>query len=293
MIIGMEDKAMQNIQSVQDFFKRFPTDDACLEHLMDVRYGLTLDCPKCGKKTTYHRINGIPAFGCQCGHHIHPMAGTPFTDSHTPLQKWFYAMYLFTTSRHGVPAKEIQRQISVTYKTAWRMAHEIRKYMGKVDGNTKLQGHVEADETLMGAPKPGKRGRGAAGKTIIFGMIQRGGDLMTEVVPNVKRSTLLPIIKENIKKGSTVSTDEFTSYDSLAHEGFKHGVCNHGAKQYANGIYSTNSVEGFWSHFKRSVKGTHVHISPKHLPKYLGEFEFRYNLRSTPSLMFSRLLKAF
>lgn len=125
--------------TVQDFFKRFPDDDACLEHLMQIRFGYELDCPKCKRRGKFSRIKKLPAFQCAwCGHHIHPMVGTPFEKSRTPLQKWFYAMYLFTTTRHGVSAKELQRQLSVTYKCAWRMAHEIRKYMGKVDGDDGL-----------------------------------------------------------------------------------------------------------------------------------------------------------
>jgi transposase-like protein len=110
----------------------FPDDGACLDHLMEARWGRQIECPKCWKKGRFARIAKIPAYSCPwCGHHVHPMVGTPFENSSTPLQKWFYAMYLFTTSRHGVPAKELQRQLGVTYKTAWRMAHLIRLYMAK------------------------------------------------------------------------------------------------------------------------------------------------------------------
>lgn len=117
--------------TINDFFSRFKDDSSCLDHLMQVRYGESIDCPKCGKRGKFSRIKKLPAYQCAwCGHHIHPMSGTPFEHSRTPLQKWFYAMYLFTTSRHGVPAKELQRQLGVTYKCAWRMGHEIRKYHG-------------------------------------------------------------------------------------------------------------------------------------------------------------------
>ena len=155
--------------TVQELFKRFPNDDSCLNHLMGLRYGESLDCPKCGKHGKFSRIKKMPAFQCAwCGHHIHPMAGTPFHRSRTPLQKWFYAMYIFTTSRHGVSAKELQRQLGVTYKCAWRIAHQIRKYMGKVDGDDNLSGHVEIDETYIGGHRKGKRGRGASGKTVVL-----------------------------------------------------------------------------------------------------------------------------
>ena len=285
---------MKTVLTIQDFFKRFPDDDSCLAHLMKVRFGNKLDCPKCGKLGKFHKLRNIPAYECQwCGHHIHPMAKTPFEDTHTKLQKWFYAMYLFTTSRHGVPAKELQRQLGVTYKTAWRMAHEIRKYMGKVDNGTNLSGHVEADETLFGGRHKGIRGRGAIGKTVIFGMVERGGDVMTKVVPDVTRKTLHGIIETNVQKGSTISTDEFRSYGTLDKKGYVHGTVQHGTKEYVRGIHHVNSVEGFWSQLKRSIKGTHIHVSHKHLSKYLREFEFRYNMRLTPWMMFSRLLTAF
>ncbi len=118
---------------------------------MTIRYGKELECPKCKKASKFHRIKKQPAYSCQfCGHHIHPMVGTPFEKFRTSLQMWFYAIYLFSTSRHGVPAKELQRQLGVTYKTAWRMGHEIRKYTGAVDGDEPLGGHVEIDETMLG-----------------------------------------------------------------------------------------------------------------------------------------------
>ena len=222
------------------------------------------------------------------------MVGTPFERSRTPLQKWFYAMYLFTTSRHGVPAKELQRQLGVTYKTAWRMGHQIRKFMGAVDGDPPLSGHVEADETYIGGRRAGgKRGRGAPGKTVVFGMLERDGDIMTRVVPNVRRATLERHIVENIKGGTTVSTDELKSYAKITRFGYDHGTVNHSADQWVDGIYHVNTAEGFWSRLKNSIKGTHVHVSAKHLPKYLGEFEYRFNMRHHPEAMFARLLLSF
>lgn len=275
--------------------QRFPDDSACLEHLMAVRFGDVFPCPKCKKEGKFHRIKKIPAYACQfCGHHVHPMAGTPFARSSTPLQKWFYAMYLFTTSRHGVPAKELQRQLGVTYKTAWRMGHEIRKYMADVDGDDGLSGHVEIDESYIGGRdnhvgRPGKKSR----KTAVLGMVERDGDLMTKVVPNARKNTLLPLIRRNIVKGSTVSTDELHAYRNLPKMGYTHGSVQHNIKQYVKGIHHTNSIEGFWSRLKNSIRGTHVHVSRKHLPKYLGEFEYRYNMRKSPKYMFERLLGAF
>lgn len=280
--------------TITDFFQRFPTDDACLEHLMHIRYGEHVECPKCGKTSRFARIKKLPAYSCpHCGHHIHPMAGTPFERSRTPLQKWFYAMYLFTTTRNGVSAKELQRQLGVTYKTAWRIGHEIRKYMAHVDGDGPLGGRniVEADESYIGGYTP--KGRGGKGKTTVFGVVERGGDVIARVVPNRREFTLVPHILEHVRRGSRIATDELLSYSKLPEEGYHHGTVNHSAKEYVNGPVHTNTIEGFWSWMKRQIDGTHVWVSRKHLPKYLGEMEFRFNLRKRPELMFETLLMAF
>lgn len=286
---------MADTITVQDFFRQFPTDDACLDHLMKVRYGEPLKCVKCGREAKFHRVKKRPVYECAwCGHQVSPMEGTPFERTHTPLQKWFYALYLFTTTRHGVPAKELQRQLSVTYKTAWRMGHEIRKYMAWVDGDDALDGHVEVDETMIGGRRSGgKRGRGAPGKTVVFGMLERGGDVLTRVVQDVRRKTLEAHILDNIKRGARISSDELASYAKLSAHGYAHDSVNHSADEWVRGDTHVNSLEGFWSRIKNSIRGTHIHVSRKHLPKYLGEFEYRHNMRKSPSLMFPRLLFSF
>ena len=287
---------MAKTPTVQEFFAQFPDDDTCLEHLMMLRFGNPLECPKCGNEGQFAKLKKLPAYACPtCGHHIHPMVGTPFERSHTPLQKWFYAMYLFTTSRHGVPAKELQRQLGVTYKTAWRMGHEIRKYMALVDGDPPLGGHVEADEAYIGGVQPSKRqkGRAAWGKTIVFGMVERDGDAITRVVQNAGKEALMPHIARHVIPGTRISTDEFVTYQGLSKLGYPHKTVNHSKKEYVRGRTHTNTVEGLWSLLKRSIRGTHVHVSAKHLPKYLGEFEYRWNMRRAPERMFDRLLASF
>ncbi len=224
------------------------------------------------------------------------MVGTPFERSRTPLDKWFYAMYLFTTSRHGVPAKELQRQLSVTYKTAWRMGHEIRKHMARVDGDPPLTDHVEIDETYIGGRKPkikGFTGRGAKGKTVVMGILERDGEVFTKVVPTAGRKSLIPPIIERLMAGTRISTDEWGAYRILKQLGYDHETVNHSADEWVRGATHVNSIEGFWSQLKRSIRGTHVHVSAKHLPKYLGEFEYRYNMRKHPEVMFARLLLSF
>ena len=278
----------------REFITLYPTDEACLEHLFNVRFGQGHACPKCNKKSNWFRFEAERAYACQwCGHHLHPTAGTLFEDTRTPLQSWFYAFYLFTTSRHGVPAKELERQLGVTYKTAWRMADLIRKHMAQIDDEWPLFGDVEIDETYVGGQRPGVRGRGAANKTVVFGMMQRKGQVMTKVVPDCKRKTLQPIIEENVLDGSTVHTDELTSYKGLKKAGYNHKTVNHGIHEYVLDGTHVNGLENFWKHLKGSIRSTHIHVSKKHLHKYAKEFEYRFNQRENPSAMFPALISQF
>ena len=157
--------------TIIEFMKLFPNDDACLEHLFQARFGVGINASVAATLASTSGCTKLPAWTCSCGEHVHPMVGTPFYRSHTPLQKWFYAMYLFTTTRHGVPAKELQRQLSVNYKTAYRMGMQIRKYLAYVDADPPLGGHVEIDETLVGGKKRRQQGRNAEYKTIVLGMV--------------------------------------------------------------------------------------------------------------------------
>lgn len=290
-----------NVQtlSVRDFFARFPTDEACLQHVMEVRYGLRHQCAKCGRDSTSHRLADRPAYSCaHCGHHVYPCAGTIFQDSRTPLQVWFYAIYLFIATRHGVSGKELQRTLGVTYKTAWRMGQQIRVLMDKADGEAVLRGHVEIDESYVGGHRPGKRGRGAAGKTIVMGMKERGGRLETAIIPDVKKDTLREVVLENVQRGATVSTDELYSYGLLALDGYQHGAAKHGAKEWSrydeqHGVtHHTNSVENFWRLFKNAIRSTHIHVSRKYMDRYLNEFAFRSNHRAIGNAMFDLLTAA-
>jgi transposase-like protein len=268
---------------------------------MDVRYGKRSQCAKCLKDSEFYKIAKRPAYACKfCGHHIYPCAGTPFENTRTPLQMWFYAIYLFTTTKHGVPAKELQRQLGVTYKTAWRMGHEIRKYMAKIDGDSPIGGGgamVEVDETLVGGKISGskKPGRHLENKTIVLGMVERNGNVVTKVVPDQKRATLIPAVMDTVQLGSMIYTDALHSYKGLNESGYAHESVNHNVGEYVapSGAH-IQTIESFWSRFKLSVAGTHVHVSRKHLQKYLGEFEFRFNRRrQTSEQMLVQLMRAF
>ena len=286
--------------SIHRFLQRFPTDDVCLERVMEVRFGLRHTCKACGADSTFHRLAKRPAYSCaRCGHYVYPCAGTILQDTRTPLQSWFYAIYLFVTTRHGVSGKELERTLGVTYKTAYRMGQQISRLMAKANGFEMLVGHVELDEAYVGGRRSGgKRGRGAPGKTIVMGMAERGGRKATAVIPDIRKDTLRGVTLENVEPGSTVSTDELMSYGLLTGDGYEHGVVKHGAKEFAYYDYRTganhhtNTVESFWKLFKASVRSTHIHVSSKHMQKYLDEFTFRSNHRAMVNGMFDLLIAA-
>jgi len=286
-------------QTIAAFFKQFPDDETCLQHLFDVRFGHGFECPKCERDSKWFRLKAERAFSCQwCGHHLHPTVGTPFEKSRTPLQLWFYAIFLFTTTRNGVAAKELERQLGVTYKTAWRMADLIRKHMADVDGETPIGGFmktVEIDETWVGGKRKGKGSAYVRNKTTVFGMLERGGDVVTKVVPNRRRSTLQGAIVKHVKPHTEIHSDEFTTDDSLGEvNGYWHKRVNHSAGQYVTpaGV-GVNGIEGFWAQLKRGINGTHIHVSPKHLWKCAKEAEFRFNRRNRPEAMLDELLTTF
>lgn len=286
--------------TVRDFFKRFPDDAACLQHVMEVRFGLRHTCRKCGViDATFHKLANRPAYSCaHCGDHIYPCAGTVFQDSRTPLTLWFYAIYLFVTTRHGVSGKELQRQLGVTYKTAWRMGQQIRQLMAKADGFEAMIGHVEADETYVGGRiKGGKRGRATdSNKTVVAGLAERGGRKVAQVVPDASTKSLKPFILENVAPGATISTDEHGGYALLRKYDYKHGKVNHRKEEWSvtvDGVrHSTNDLEAFWSLFKRSIASTHISVSRKYMDRYLKEFTFRSNHRQMENAMFDLLIGA-
>jgi transposase len=286
---------------VREFFARFPDERACLEHIMRVRYGGTmLDCPSCGAEGEFHKLRDRRVFACpHCLYQIAPTANTILHDTRTPLVSWFYAMYLFCTTRHGVSGKELQRQLGVTYKTAYRIGMQIRKLTENTQNfDTLLSGHVEMDEAYVGGRVSGLGGgRGAPNKTVVFGLAERKGRMVARVVPNVKTATLRPIVLETVAPGSTVSTDELRSYGLLTKDGYRHGTANHGAGEYSRYVcksltFHVNTVEGFWRLFKASVRSTHIHISSKHMQRYLNEFTFRANHRERVNGMFDLLVGA-
>jgi transposase-like protein len=279
--------------TIKEFNEQFPDDDTCLEFVYQARYPVGSICPNCLKPTKFHRISGRTAYSCQfCGTHVFPTAGTIFHKSPTPLRSWFYAMFLMSSTRCGISAKQLERELGVTYKTAWRMFKQIRSLM---DENTKpMNGHIEVDETYIGGKHSGgSTGRGAEGKTPVVGLIHREqGQVNATVTTDVKARTVMPLIWNNVPRTieNTIHTDEFATYNYVKKLGYSHGVVNHGKGEYAVGINHVNTVEGFWSLVKRGINGVYHAVSPKYLQTYLNEYQFRYNHRKSATPMFSLML---
>ena len=289
--------------TLMDFMKEFPDDATCLEHLWRTRFapdGEHARCPKCNVVRSFKRYETSQqrqSWTCTgCGHHLHVLAGTIFEKSSTSLHLWFYAMYLMTSTRCGISAKQLERELGVTYKTAWRMAHLIREKLMTQDSEPFDSGNpVEIDETYVGGRyRHGQRkGRPAEGdhKVPVFGMVQRGGRVAAVTVPNVKRATVLPHIQERVLPASTVYTDEYVVYNTLGDEGYDHKRIPHAEKVYVSGDVHTNTIEGFWSLTKRGIAGVYHSVSAKHLQGYLNEYAWRYNERNNPRAKFSTLLR--
>jgi transposase len=292
-------KTSDSQYSLIEFMKDYPDDATCLEWLWRNRFspdGVHAYCPKCEQERQFKKYETTQqrqSWTCQgCGYHLHPTAGTIFHKSSTSLHLWFYAMYLMTSTRCGISAKQLERELGVTYKTAWRMAKEIRNSLMQQD-NEPLSGTIEADETYIGGRRRGtKRGRPdeESHKVPVFGMIERQGTVVAVTVPNVKKTTLLPHVIERVIPASTIYTDEFKSYNGLSRQGFNHDRVQHYERVYVSGDVHVNTIEGFWSLVKRGIGGVYHAVSSKHLQGYLNEYSWRYNHRNGGRVMFEALL---
>lgn len=264
--------------TLKDMQVDFPNDDVCLDHIFREKYP---------NYREFWRVDGRKSYVNKAGKQVHPLSGTIFEKSSTPLTLWFYAIYLFSISKNGVSAKELQRQTGITYKAAWRMAHKIRSLMAD-QGSTKLSGVVEADETYMGPKKRGMRGRGT-NKAPVLGVVQRGGDVRARVATGVSAIQIGRHLLTNVQWGSKLMTDELSSYKWFGRH-YKHQFIKHKAWNWARGEVYTNTIEGFWGQLKRSTKGTYHSVSKKHLQAYVDEFVWRYNRRNDQQHAFQLLL---
>lgn len=285
------------------FLELFPDHGTCLDYLRDRFYPAGSPCPSCDKATKFHRIKDRSAFACQyCRHQVYPTANTIFHKSTVSLQLWFWAIFLMSSTRCGISAKQLEREIGVTYKTAHRMFKQIRSLLADdhTDDNgevEQLTGEVEIDETYWGGkPRLGDiRSRQDVrkwqdAKTPVLGMVQRGGSVRAIVLPDKKGVTIKGRIREHVLPESMIFTDEWSMYVGIGREYMAHKRVHHKARVYVDGDATTNMIEGFFGLLKNGVRGVYHSVSRQYLQSYLDEYAFRYNRRDGSDPIFWAIL---
>jgi transposase-like protein len=280
--------------------ERFGDEEKCRTYLEHLRWPEGVKCLRC-QSDKISRIYTRGLFTCDaCGYQFSVKVGTIFHDSHLPLTKWFLAIYLMSEARKGVSANQLKRTLGVAYKTAWYLCHRIRKAVADADTSL-LSGIIEVDETYIGGKAKNMHkdvrerkitGRGASGKAMVLGAIERGGKIRLRVDQRADRETLHAFIKEMAApEAECIMTDEHAGYEGIADENTRHETVSHSKDEWVRGDVHTNTVENAWSLFKRSIVGSYHQISAKHLDRYLDEFEFRFNNRNNPYLFRDTLLR--
>ena len=270
---------------------RYNNDDKCRDALEDVRWPSGVACLRCGDMDVNDlgRHNRWECRGCR--YQFSVTSGTIMHDSHLPLRKWFLAIYLMCESKKGMSANQLKRTLGVTYRTAWHLCHRIREAMGNdpLSGPT-LVGIVEVDETMVGGKSSGENWRD--NKHWVAGAIERGGSVRIERIPDVRRDTLHGFIARNVKdEAEAIYTDDLRSYIGIGDHDTRHETVNHSAEEWVIGDVHTNSIEGVWSLFKRSIVGTFHKMSVKHMDRYLEELQWRFNNRDNPYIFHDALAR--
>jgi transposase len=285
-------KSSESRYSLMEFMREFPDDGACLDWLWRTRYapdGHTAECPKCERRRRFHKVKGRPGWDCDtCGYHLHPTAGTIFHKSSTSLHLWFYAMFLMSQTRCGISAKQLERELGVTYKTAWRMFNLIRNQLMADDDQAPLTGDVEVDETYYGG-KPRayesrtvgpSRVRRTWKKETVLGLVERGGRIKVVHLPDRGGRGIKTTIYEHVLPESMIFTDEWPVYHGLEKRYRGHRRIRHQERIYVDGESHTQTVEGFFGLAKNGIRGVYHAVSAKWLQGYLNEYAWRYNRRS-------------
>ena len=288
--------------SLPKLARHFQNEGFCRDYLAEKRWGNTPACPYCGNAGKIWRIENSKRYKCkECQKKFSVTVGTIFEDTKIKLNIWFQAIYFITTSKKGISSLQLASQLGVTQKTAWIINHKIRDMLKEKDITT-LSNFVEADETYIGGREQNKHahkkatalkpdltisekiklntGRSIHDKAVVLGIIERNGKVVAMRVPDAKAEHILPIIEKHVNKDATMLTDEWYGYGRLEQMGYAHKTIQHNLKVYAKGEVHTNTIENFWSIFKRGVYGIYHSISQKHLDRYINEFSGRFNTRN-------------
>ena len=265
-----------------ELMEKFNSEDRCREYIEALRWPSGVCCTRCGS-TSVSKIVKRHQYDCNdCRYQFSPLAGTVFHDTHLPLTKWFLAAYLMCESKKGMSANQISRTLAIGYKAAWYLCHRIREAM-KSDTSEKLKGIVEADETFVGGKYNPRRKRNRNEKPCVVGVIQRGGPVRAQKIQSRGARAIAAYVRQSVEPGAQLMTDEYAGYLKVGRE-YDHQTVQHSKLEYVAGLAHTNSIENFWSLFKRGMIGQFHKISEKHLDRYLGEFTYRFNGRADDEL---------
>ncbi len=284
----------QEPKSLQEAILYFSNPDNCVDYMALRRWpDGKVTCPTCGSESVSQFNPKRRTWKCSTHHpkrEFSVKVGSVYEDSPIPLDKWLTATWMLSNCKNGISSYEIARDLKVSQKTAWFMLHRIRLALQDETFGSKLGGEVEADETFIGGKARNMHrdvhqrritgtGQSFRDKTIVMGMLERGGRVRTLVIPDRQKETLQPIVRENVQTGAALFTDEMGGYKGLS-EKYQHQIIDHAVK-YVDGRVHTNGMENFWSLLKRGLAGTYVAVEPFHLFRYLDEQVFRFNNRAT------------
>lgn len=278
---------LPEFKSIFDLLKAFPDEQTCINHLENLRWNGVPVSPFDSESKVYKCAGN--KYKCKTtGKYFNVRTATIFDNTKIPLQKWFLALFIFSSHKKGISSHQLARDITVTQKSAWFLLHRLRYAFDHPNFKQSLGNIVEIDETFMGGESKNKHAnkktKTSGGGTMhekqpVLGMLERGGNVIAKVVPDRDRLTLLPIIYDTVRMKSTVMTDEYRGYQNMKWK-FTHLTVNHGAKEYVNEMAHTNGIENFWSHLKRGIDGIYHWVSKGHLQSYVDEFTLRFNTRS-------------
>lgn len=280
--------APKHFDTLIQLMAALPDEQAAIGHFTAIRWKRGAFCPYagCGSTKVYHFSDKRTHKCGQCRRRFSIKVGTIFEDTKIPLRLWMMAIWLITSHKKGIASTQLAKDLGVTQKSAWFMLHRLRHAIATQSFNRQLEGEVECDDASVGGKEKNKHAskrdssnRGTKGKTTVFGILERGGELRTGTIPNVRASTVQNIVRDHVKPGSVVMTDEHPSFVGLQGD-YHHHAVNHSVGEYVRHYcLHSNGIESVWALFKRQIIGTHHWLSPKHLNRYLGEMQWRFNLR--------------
>lgn len=277
---------LKSFNSLLQMMKAIPDEQAAIDHFTAIHWKNGAFCPHCASPRVYHFSDKRSHKCGDCRKRFSIRVGTIFEDSKLPLRTWLLAIWLITSHKKGIASTQLAKDLGITQKSAWFVTQRLREAIRTQSFNRPLDGEVEADETFIGGKEKNKHAwqrtggkQGGKGKVAVLGILERGGELRTEITPSLSARNVQTVIRENVKPGAALMTDEHGAFVGLGRD-YSHHRVNHSAGEYVRHyVLHTNGIEGVWALFKRQIVGTHHWLSPKHLSRYLQEMTWRFNLR--------------